>query len=62
MKKINRRTLGTCLIPTPPLKVQERLLDRILRLRKATGGMNDACRASNALKTALLESITGGQS
>jgi type I restriction enzyme M protein len=59
MKKINRRTLGSCLIPTPPLKVQERLLDRTLRLREAANGENDACRVSKTLKMALLESIIG---
>jgi len=48
MKKINRRTLGTCLIPTPPLKVQDRLLGEILRLRESVDGANGVCRASNA--------------
>ena len=61
MKKINRRALGTCLIPTPPLNVQDRLLGKILRLRESVNDANGACRASNALKTALLESIIRGQ-
>ena len=59
MKKINRRTLGTCLVPTPPLKVQERLLEKILRRRAAVVSANDACSSSNALKRALLETFIG---
>jgi type I restriction enzyme S subunit len=57
MKKINRRTLGSCLIPIPPLKEQERLLERFLQLRETERGITDACRASRALKTAILESF-----
>jgi len=59
MKKINRRTLGTCLIPTPALKVQEQFIGRVQQVR----GVGDAvltCRdAARTLKLSLLESLTG---
>ena len=61
MKKINRRTLGSCLIPVPTMEIQERLLDKALRIRDVANGANDACRSSNSFKTALLESILGRQ-
>ena len=61
MKKINRRTLGTCLIPTPPLEVQDRLLERLLCVRAAANAANDSYRASNTLKSALLQSFIGGR-
>jgi type I restriction enzyme, S subunit len=61
MKKINRRTLGICLIPTPALKVQERLLSKLECLHKVADSANAARYSANAMKLALLESFLGGQ-
>ncbi|MDO8588850.1 MAG: restriction endonuclease subunit S [Armatimonadota bacterium] len=61
MKKINRRTLGTCLIPTPALKIQEFVLNKIHVLREATDSANSVCCSANVLKHALLECILGRQ-
>ncbi len=59
MKKINRRTLGTCIIPTPTLTVQERLINRLECLRGAIASANVSCGSTKALKLLLIESFLG---
>jgi restriction endonuclease S subunit len=59
MKKINRRTLGTCLIPTPTLSDQERLLCKLQDLREAANSANACHGFANAMKLALIESFHG---
>jgi type I restriction enzyme S subunit len=59
MKKINRRTLGTCLIPTPTLNVQERLLRKLQHFREAANSLNAGHGSANAMKLALIESFNG---
>jgi type I restriction enzyme M protein len=59
MKKINRRTLGTCSIPTPDLKVQEQMLIKLARLRRLSDSCNNVCGYLNTMKFAFLESFFG---
>jgi type I restriction enzyme, S subunit len=61
MKKINRRTLGNCVIPTPDMDTQELLLDRLQTLRKSVDSALSAHASAGMLKFALLESLLGGQ-
>jgi hypothetical protein len=59
MKKINRRTLGTCLVPTPALDVQERVLSKFHLIREAANSVRSAQRSANAMKRAFIESFFG---
>lgn len=61
MKKINRRTLGTCLIPTPTLHVQERFLNKLHGLREAVNSADAARDCANAMKLALNKMFNEGQ-
>jgi type I restriction enzyme S subunit len=56
MKKINRRTLGPCLVPTPALGVQKELLIRLEGRRKLSVSVVSASKHSQELKRAVLES------
>jgi len=57
MKKINRQTLGQCLIPTPSLAKQQKLLadhaDVFLAVRSAEASVSATC----ALKSVMANSI-----
>lgn len=53
MKKINRQTLGQCLVPTPPIEVQRALLEQSRRLRAATRDCERAITATGHLKLQL---------
>jgi type I restriction enzyme M protein len=57
MKKINRRTLGSCLVPVPSLKVQERLLGKLRDLRGAVNRAAASHDSAKALKVAMVEAF-----
>jgi restriction endonuclease S subunit len=59
MKKINRRTLGTCIIPTPLPEVQSRLMSRVDGLRTITDSADAVRRRANDMKKALIEATWG---
>jgi type I restriction enzyme S subunit len=59
MKKINRRTLGTCLVPNPAVEVQERFLCKTHLLREAENSAIAAQRAGAGMKHAFMESVFG---
>jgi type I restriction enzyme M protein len=59
MKKINRRTLGTCPVPTPALDVQERVLSRVHLMRQTANSVKSAQVSTNAMKRAFIESFFG---
>lgn len=61
MKKINRRTLGTCLIPTPTLEVQQQLVGKLQLLRQTYKSVSTACYSTKAFKYVLVESILVGE-
>ena len=61
MKKINRRTLGSCVIPTPDIDTQEQFLARFQALRISADSAVSARISARMLKCALLESFLGGQ-
>ncbi len=46
MKKINRQTLGECIVPTPPLSVQQVFLKKIDGLRRAIRAIDDSATVS----------------
>jgi type I restriction enzyme, S subunit len=62
MKKINRRTLGTCLVPAPSLVNQEHLLTRLSCIQNTTYRADAARDVTRNLKAALLDALFGGQS
>ena len=53
MKKINRQTLGQCLIPTPPLAIQRKLLKKIDELRIVIDASDTVVESIRATKAAL---------
>lgn len=57
MKKINRQTLGECLVPTPPLKLQEALLEKVRDLRDATRDCDSAVTRSQSIKFAITNEL-----
>ena len=59
MKKINRRTLGTCKIPTPLPEVQALLMSRVDCLRAITGSADAARQSASDVKRALIEFTWG---
>lgn len=59
MKKINRRTLGTCVVPTPSLEDQLGLMDRIGPLEEVTVAAEAAAVHVRALQSAMIEATMG---
>jgi type I restriction enzyme S subunit len=57
MKKINRQTLGQCLVPTPPLAKQQKLLDEFATLRSVVRDIEFSVTATRSLKSAMTNSI-----
>ena len=57
MKKINRQTLGQCLIPTPTLFQQQKFLDRLVGLRGVLAEVDTAVATTESLMIALLNTI-----
>jgi type I restriction enzyme M protein len=57
MKKINRRTLGNCSIPTPGLSAQEHLLNKVRCVQEAADSAEAAYACTGRFKLALLEWI-----
>jgi len=57
MKKINRHTLGSCLVPAPALEVQWQVLDKLKRVRESINSTRIAFSSASAMKTILLESL-----
>ena len=59
MKKINRQTLGTCVVPTPSLEDQLRLMDRISPLKEVTVAAEAAAMRVRVLRSAIIEAAMG---
>jgi hypothetical protein len=57
MKKINRQTLGQCVVPTPQLKVQEKLLEQARELRCMIGACNTNVTATRTLKSTISNTV-----
>ena len=57
MKKINRRTLGSCVIPTPALSVQQKFLRKLDDLRALAVSTDAARDSAKAFKVALLKAF-----
>jgi len=57
MKKINRQTLGQCLVPTPTLSKQQRLLDNFATLRSAVRVVETSITQTQSLKLAVINSV-----
>ena len=60
MKKINRQTLGTCVVPTPSLEDQLRLMDRISPLKEVTVAAEAAAMRLRVVRSAIIEAAAGG--
>jgi type I restriction enzyme S subunit len=57
MKKINRQTLGQCLVPTPSLAKQEKILEQAMSIRSALRALETSGTANQSLKLAITNSI-----
>jgi type I restriction enzyme S subunit len=57
MKKINRQTLGQCLVPTPSFAKQDKILEQATRIRSALRELESSVTATQALKLAITNSI-----
>ena len=60
MKKINRKTLGSCLIPTPALNDQIKFLDKTKWLRDSFNSVIVARNLALDLEKAVIEALIGG--
>ncbi len=60
MKKINRRILGQCLVPTPPLAAQQALLNRLGAIQLVVRHGDSAIAATRALTMAVTNAVLGG--
>jgi hypothetical protein len=58
MKKINRRTLGSCLIPTPVLNAQKQMLAQMRLLEHLVDSVQAACDSNYAVTRQLLEAVS----
>ena len=57
MKKINRQTLGQCLVPTPTLPQQQKFLDKLVGIRAPLPEIDSAVTTTESLMIALLNAI-----
>jgi type I restriction enzyme, S subunit len=57
MKKINRQTLGQCLVPTPPLTKQEKLLDNFAALRSTAQVVETSVTTTQSLEAAITNAL-----
>ncbi len=57
MKKINRQTLGQCLVPIPPVSKQEKLLETFATLRSTVRAVESSVTTTQSLKLAITNSI-----
>jgi type I restriction enzyme S subunit len=58
MKKINRRSLNTFLVPVPSLSVQTSILDRIGTIKRVYISADEACSRVGKIKKNLIQSLT----
>ncbi len=56
MKKINRQTLGQCLVPIPPFAKQEMILEQAVRIRSTLLALKTSVAADQSLKLAITNS------
>ncbi|MBM3841035.1 MAG: restriction endonuclease subunit S, partial [Verrucomicrobia bacterium] len=57
MKKINRQTLGQCLVPTPSFAKQDKILEEATRIRSALRELEVYVASTQSLKLAITNSI-----
>lgn len=57
MKKINRQTLGQCMIPVPPISAQHRLLENVYSFRDTLRYSNQAIVAAKTLKNETMNTV-----
>jgi type I restriction enzyme, S subunit len=61
MKKINRTTLGQCLVPTPPTAVQSKVLLELAAIRSVGRETASAADVTRLVKTAMTNAFFGSQ-
>lgn len=59
MKKINRKTLSSCVIPVPSLSVQREIVGKVDSLLQAAMSIESVQRAANLLNQAVIDSTLG---
>lgn len=61
MKKINRRTLSPCLVPTPTAIVQQHVVARLSCIRSAAEAADESAARIRGVRAALTEALLGAR-